>query len=321
MKAVRIHGHGGPEVLRYEDVPDPSPGSGEVLIDLKAVGVNFADIGERLGRIPMEIPAIVGREAAGVVSQVGEGVSEVEAGDLVAYTGVSASYAEKVVAPSWLLVKLPQGMKAETGAAAMLQGMTAHCLAYDAYPLTRGDKAVVHAGAGGTGLLLIQMAKRLGAYVFATVSTQAKAAVAQDAGADEVIVYTEEDFDEAVNKATDGEGVQVVYDSVGQSTFEKGFNCLALQGYMVLYGQASGPVPAFDSRILSTGSHSLVRPFLGHYTRNREELLHRAEAVLSGIQSGKLTLRIHTTLPLSDAREAHRQLEGRLTTGKLLLIP
>ena len=242
-------------------------------------------------------------------------------GDLVAYTGVGASYAERVVAPSRLLEKLPQGMNAETGAAAMLQGMTAHCLAHDAYPLARGDRAVVHAGAGGTGLLLIQMAKRLGAYVFATVSTQAKAAVARDAGADEVIVYTEEAFDEAVNRATDGEGVQVVYDSVGQSTFERGFNCLAIQGYMVLYGQASGPVPAFDSRVLSKGSHSLVRPFLGHYTRNRKELLQRAGAVLSGIQSGHLTLRIHTTLPLSDAREAHRLLEGRLTTGKLLLIP
>ena len=321
MKAIQITQLGGPEVLKYADVPDPSPGAGQALIDIKAIGVNFTDVYTRSGLNPPTLPAIPGVEAAGVVTQVGEGVSEVAVGDLVAYTGVGASYAEKVVARSSRLVKLPQGMDAETAAAAMLQGMTAHYLSHSTFPLKPGDTCLVHAAAGGVGLLLTQMAKSLGARVIATVSTEEKAKLASEAGADHVIIYTVEDFEEEVKRISGGDGIQVVYDAVGATTFDKSVACLAHRGYMVLYGQASGPVPPVPVSVLNSRSLFLSRPTLGSYTATREELLQRAGDVLGWVQSRKLNLRIHRKFPLRDAAEAHRQLEGRLTTGKLLLMP
>lgn len=321
MKAVRVHAYGGPEVLKYEDCPDPSPAPGQALVEIQAVGVNYTDIYSRSGLYPASPPVIPGVEAAGVVAAVGGGVTEVQAGDLVAYTGMMGAYAELAAVPAARLVKLPQGVDAKMGAAALLQGMTAHYLTRSTYALQKGDRALVHAGAGGVGLLLIQMAKRLGAYVFATVSSEAKAAPAKEAGADDVIVYTQEDFEQRVKKATDGQGVQVVYDSVGKSTFEGSLNSLARRGYLVLYGQASGPVPPIDTRSLMRGSVFLTRPALGDYTATREELLRRAGEVYKWILSGELRLHIHKTFSLSDAAEAHRALESRSTVGKLLLIP
>ena len=321
MKAIQITQVGGPEVLKYTDVADPSPGPGQALIAMKASGVNYMDIYARSGLNAPSLPAIPGGEGAGEVIQVGEGVSEVQVGDLVAYTGAGASYAEKVVVPSWRLVKLPEGLDADSAAAVMLQGMTAHYLCHSTYPLKPGDTCLVHAAAGGVGLLLTQMAKSLGARVIGTVSTADKAKLASDAGADHVINYVEEDFEEEVNKITGGDGVQVVYDAVGLTTFDKSLASLAPRGYMALYGQASGPVPDISPSILGRKSLFLTRPSLGVYTSTREELLQRAGDVLGWVKSGKLNLRIHGKFPLSDAAEAHRQLEGRLTTGKLLLIP
>ena len=321
MKAVQITRTGGPDVLEYTTVPDPHPGPGQALVDLVAIGVNYTDVYTRSGLNPPSLPTIPGLEAAGVVSKVGEGVDEVEVGDLVAYSGVSASYADKVVAPSWRLVKLPGDLNAEKGAAAMLQGMTAHYLAHSTYPLKPGDVAIIHAAAGGVGLLLTQMAKALGAEVIATVSTEAKAALARKAGADHVVIYTEKDFQEEVENITEGNGVEVAYDSVGASTFDKSVACLKPRGYMVLYGQASGPVAPVPVPVLNRKSLFLTRPGLADYTRTREELLQRAGDVLEWVRSGKLKLHIHGRLPLKDAAEAHRQLESRSTTGKLLLIP
>ena len=322
MKAVQISQTGGPEVMKYTDVPDPTPGSGQALIDIQAVGVNYTDVQTRSGRNPpAALPVIPGVEGAGVVSAVGEGVSEVSVGDLVAYSGVGASYAEKVVAPADRLVKMPEGLSAEQGAAAMLQGMTAHYLVHTTYPLNSGDTALVHAAAGGVGLILTQMAKALGAQVIGTVSTEAKAQLAREAGADHVINYVEQDFEAEVNRITGNAGVQVVYDSVGASTFDKGIACLVQRGYMVLYGQASGPVPPVPVAVLNSKSLFLTRPGLADYTITREELLQRAGDVLGWVRSGKLKLHMHGNFSLSDAAEAHRQLEGRQTTGKLLLIP
>ena len=321
MKAIQHSEHGGTEVLQYVDVADPRPGPGQALVELKAIGVNFTDTYTRTGVRPTPLPAIPGVEGAGVVSQLGEGVTEVAVGDLVAYSNVMNSYAERVVAPSWRLVKLPEGMDAQTGATAILQGMTAHYLCNTTYPLKRGDTALIHAGAGGIGLLLIQTAKSLGASVITTVSTEAKAQLAREAGADHTIIYTEQDFEEEVKRITDGVGVQAVYESVGKDTFDKSLASLALRGYLVLYGQASGPVPPMSPGVLAAKSIFLTRPGLEAYTNTREELLGRATDVLERVQSGKLKLRLHGTFPLKDAAEAHRQLEGRLTTGKLLLIP
>ena len=321
MKAIQISQTGGPEVLQYVDVPDPQPGAGQALIDVKAIGVNYTDVYTRSGLNPPSLPAIPGAEAAGVVSQVGDGVSEVAVGDLVAYTGVSASYAEKVVAPSSQLVKLPGGLDADIGAAAMLQGMTAHYLCHSTYPLNLGVTALIHAAAGGVGLLLTQMAKSLGANVIATVSTEAKAQLAREAGADHVIIYTQDDFEQEVQKITEGAGVHVAYDSVGQATFDKSVASLSPRGYMVLFGQASGPVPPVAMAVLNRKSLFLTRPSLGDYTATREELLSRADDVLGWVRSGRLKLRIHGKFALEDAAEAHRQLEGRMTTGKLLLVP
>ena len=320
MKAVRIHDTGTPEVLKYEDCPEPTPGAGQAVVDLQAIGVNFTDVQTRRGANPPDaLPWIPGREAAGMVSAVGDGVEEVKVGDSVVYSSFPSSYAEKAAVPANMLVKLPEGLDASAGAAVLLQGMTAHYLAYSTYPLKPGDSCLVHAGAGGTGLLLIQMAKLAGAYVFSTVSTDEKAELARDAGADTVIIYTREDFEAEVKKATGGEGVQVVYDAVGKTTFDGSLNCLARRGWLALYGAASGPVPPVESRTL--GSRYLTRPSLGDYTATRDELVWRAGEVLGWVKSGELKVRIRGTFPLSNAQEAHRQLEGRLSTGKLLLIP
>ena len=321
MKAVQITEYGGPEVMKYLDLPDPSPGDGQALVEIQAVGVNFTDTYSRSGVNPPPLPWVVGVEGAGVVRQVGSGVAEVQPGDVVAYSGIAGSYAEQAVVPAARLVKMPQGLDAQAGAAVMLQGMTAHYLCYSTYAVQRGDRVLIHAGAGGVGLLLIQMVKRLGGYVFSTVSTEAKAELAKGAGADHVILYTQQDFAEEVKKATDGAGVQVVYDAVGKTTFDQSISCLGRRGHMVLYGQASGAPPPMDPRVLGNGSLYLTRPGLGDYVATREELEQRASDVLGWVQSGELKLRVEHVFPLADASEAHRQLESRATTGKLLLIP
>ncbi len=322
MKTVRIHETGGPEVLLYEDAPDPSPGPGETLVDIKAIGVNFTDVASRRGATPPgDLPWTPGREAAGVVTAVGEGVSEVSVGDRVAYAMYTGTYAERQAVPSWLVVRLPEGMEFATAAATMIQAMTAHFLVFDIVRLNPGDAALVHAGAGGMGSMLIQMLKQVGAQVFTTVSTDAKAEVARGLGADVVINYTQHDFEEEVKRATGGQGVKIVYDSVGLSTFAKGMNCLGRRGYMALYGSASGLIPPVDTTILWNGSLSLTRPTLADFTATREELLRRANEVLDWVATGQLKLNISLNLPLSEAHEAHRQLEGRLTTGKVLLTP
>jgi NADPH2:quinone reductase len=321
MKAVQITEHGGPEVMKYQDLPDPKPGAGQALIQIQAVGVNFADVYSRAGVNPGPLPRVVGVEAAGVVRGVGTGVSEVREGDLVAYCSSPGSYATQAVVPAARLVKLPAGLDARAGAAAMLQGMTAHYLCHSTYAVQPGDRVLVHAGAGGVGLLLTQMIKRLGGYVFSTVSTEEKAALSREAGADQVILYTQQDFAEVVKQATDGAGLKAVYDAVGKTTFEQSLSCLGRRGYLVLYGQASGPAPALNPQSLGAGSKFLTRPGLGDYTATREELTQRAGDVFRWVKSGELKLRVEHVLPLSEAAEAHRQLESRRTTGKMVLIP
>jgi len=322
MKAVRIHAFGGPEVMQYEEVPTPTPGPGQVLVQLAAAGINYIDVYQRTGLYPNSLPYTLGLEGSGTVAAVGPDVTGFNEGDAVAYTGVAGSYAEAVAVPAANLVRMPDNVDVKVGAAAMLQGMTAHYLAYSTYALKSGDTCVVHAAAGGVGLLLVQMAKQCGARVFGTVSTEAKAALAREAGADETILYTQQDFEAEVKRLTDGKGVQVVYDSVGVDTFDKSLNCLAPLGYMVLYGQASGPVPPFDAAILnSKGSVFLTRPSLFHYIADRASLEQRAGDVLGWIASGQLKLRMEHTFPLAEVAEAHRSLEGRATTGKVLLLP
>ena len=321
MKAVQIQEYGGPEVLQYVDLPDPSAGPDQAVVDIQAVGVNFTDIYSRMGVNPPGLPWVAGVEAAGVVREIGPGVDHVAVGDTVAYCSHPGSYAEQAVVPAWRLIKMPDGLSAQDGAAAMLQGMTAHYLCYDTYRVQAGDRVLVHSGAGGVGLLLIQMCKALGAYVYSTVSTEAKAELARGAGADHVILYTEQDFAAEIEKATDGAGLQAVFDAVGKDTFDGSVACLAPRGYMVLYGQASGAVPAMDPRVLGNGSKFLTRPGLGDYTANRDELEQRAGAVLGWVKSGELKLRVEHHFALSDAAEAHRQLAGRATTGKIILTP
>jgi len=322
MRAIRVNQYGGPEALAWEEQPTPKPEAGQALVRLEAVGVNYIDIYQRTGLYKVPLPFTLGLEGAGVVEAVGSGVSEVRVGERVAYQGIQGSYATHAVVPAARLVALPAGLDARIGAAAMLQGMTAHYLVHDTYPLKPGETALVHAAAGGVGLLLIQMAKRLGARVLGTVSTPEKARLAKEAGADEVIQYTTEDFEAAVKRLTGGRGVQVVYDSVGKTTFERSLNVLAPRGMLVLYGQASGPVPPVDLGILAgKGSLYVTRPTLGHYVATREELLRRAGQVLGWVRAGDLKLRIEHTFPLAEAAEAHRALEGRKTTGKVLLIP
>ena len=323
MKAVQIDEYGGPEVLKYRDVADPTPGPGEAVVDVQAIGVNFTDTYSRAGVNPVpRLPWTVGVEAAGVVRAVGPEVSEVAEGDDVAFCSFPPGcYAEKVAVKSWRLVKRPQGVDARTGAAAILQGMTAHYLCHSTYQVQQDDRVLIHAGAGGTGLLLTQMVKRLGGYVFSTVSTEEKAELSRAAGADHVILYTQQDFAEEVKSATNGQGVHVVYDAVGQTTFDQSISCLARRGYMVLYGQASGAPPPVDPRRLGPGSLYLTRPGLADYMADRKELEKRSTDVLDWVQSGGLKLRVEHVFSLADAAEAHRQLEGRATTGKLLLIP
>lgn len=322
MKAIQITKHGGSEAMEYKDVPTPDPGADEVLLKLGACGVNFIDVYQRTGLYPVNLPYILGLEGAGRVEQIGNDVSSFSIGDSVAFTGAAGAYAEYVVVPAGKLVRLPQEIDFRSAAAVMLQGMTAHYLAFSTYPLKSGDTCLVHAAAGGVGLLLVQMAKQCGARVFGTVSTEEKAALARSAGADEVILYTQKDFEQDVKSLTDGKGVNVVYDSVGKDTFEKSLNCLSLQGYLVLYGQSSGPVPPFDPAILNTkGSLFLTRPSLFHYIADRASLEKRAEEVLDWVAKGQLNLRIEHVFPLAEAADAHRSLEGRKTTGKVLLIP
>jgi len=322
MKAVRAHQVGGPEVLKFEDVPEPAPGPGEAIVDIRAIGVNYTDVSSRKGTNPPDaFPWTPGREGSGVVTAVGEGVTEVTVGDRVAYAMHTGSYAQKHAVPSWLLVRIPEAMDFDTAAATMLQGMTAHFLVFGLTRLNPGDQVLVHAGAGGMGLWLIQLLKRLGVFVFTTVSTEAKAELAAGAGADHTIVYTSQDFEEVIKSATSSHGVRMILDAVGQTTFAKGLNCLSPRGYMALYGQASGPVTEVDSTRLGNGSLFLTRPRLGDYTATRDELLQRADEVLGWVQRREIKLYVGLTLPLAQAQEAHRQLEGRETTGKILLKP
>lgn len=322
MKAIRIHTTGGPEVLKYEETLLPEPGQGEVRVKIAAAGVNFIDIYHRTGLYPMEYPFTPGMEAAGVVDAVGPEVTEFKAGDHVAYSSQIGAYAEYAVVPVAKLVPVPVELNLTQAAAVLLQGMTAHYLALSTYPLKKGETALIHAAAGGAGLLLVQVAKKQGATVIGTVSTEEKAELARQAGADHVIRYTETDFEEETKRLTGGQGVHVVYDSVGQTTFDKSLKVLRPRGYMVLFGQSSGPVPPFDPNILNRhGSLFLTRPSLFHYVAQREDLLQRAGDLFEWLTSGEVTVRIHREIPLADAAEAHRLLASRQTAGKLVLIP
>jgi NADPH:quinone reductase len=322
MKAIQVSQTGGPEVLAIVDVPEPEPKPNEAVVQIKAAGVNFIDVYFREGRYPAQLPFINGQEAAGVVTEVGSEVKLFKAGDRVAYTGALGSYAEHAAVPESRLIKIPEGLDFDQAAAAMLQGMTAHYLVHSSYKLQAGETALIHAAAGGVGLLLVQMAKKLGARVIGTAGTKEKAQLALDAGADECIVYTEADFETETQRLTDSKGVNVVYDGVGKATFDKDLNVLVPRGYLVLFGGSSGAVPPFDLIKLSQkGSLFITRPTLVHYTATREELEWRAGNVLGWIAAGELKLRMHKTYSLVDAPQAHRDLEGRRTTGKLLLIP
>ena len=322
MKAVRVHKYGGPEVLTIDDIPVPEPKAGEARVKIEAIGVNYVDIYQRTGLYPLQTPFTLGNEGAGVVDAIGDGVTEVKKGDRVAYAMVPGSYAEYAIVPAWRLAPVPVNIDAKSAAAIMLQGMTAHYLTRSTYPLKQAEVALAHAAAGGVGLLLIQLAKMLSARVIGTVSTEQKAELAKQASADDVILYTQTDFLAEVKKLTDGKGVHVVYDSVGATTFDKSLDCLRQRGYLVLFGQSSGPVPPFDPGKLATkGSLFLTRPSLAHYTLTRAELLQRSGDLFSWIESEKLRLRVESTFPMAEAAEAHRQLEGRKTTGKLVLFP
>jgi NADPH2:quinone reductase len=322
MRAIRVHEFGGPEAMRLEELPTPKPGDGQALVRIEAAGLNYIDTYQRTGAYKNPLPYGLGLEGAGVVEAVGPGVTTVRVGDRVAWTGVPGSYATHNAVPADRLVTLPAGVDSRAGASAMLQGMTAHYLAHSTYPLKPGDACLVHAAAGGVGLLLCQMARRAGARVIGTVSTEEKAKLAREAGAHEVILYSRQDFEAEVKRLTGGKGLQVVYDAVGKDTFDKSLNCLAMRGYMVLYGAASGPVAPLDPQVLNAkGSLFLTRPSLFHYIATRDDLVRRAGEVLGWIQKGELKLRIGATFPLAEAAQAHRDLEGRKTTGKVLLIP
>ncbi len=322
MKAIQLTRTGGPDVLQVVDLPVPQPKPNEAVVKLAASGVNFIDIYQREGRYKVSLPFVLGQEGAGVVSAVGSEGNSVRAGDRVAWTGVLGSYAEYAAVPAERLVAVPQGVTDQQAAATMLQGMIAHYLIFSTFPLKRGQTALIHAAAGGVGLLLVQMAHNLGARVIATVSTEEKAKLAREAGADEVILYTQQDFETETKRLTNGAGVDVVYDGVGKTTFEKGLNVLRPRGYMVLFGGSSGAVPPFDLVQLSTkGSLFVTRPTLAHYIATTDELRSRASALFGMIREGKLKLRIEHTYKLADAQQAHRDLEGRKTTGKLLLLP
>jgi NADPH:quinone reductase len=322
MKAIQVPKTGGAEVLTFLDLPTPKPKPDDVLVKIVAAGVNYIDVYFREGRYPATPPFILGQEASGIVSEVGGDVKDFKLGERVAFTGITGAYAEYEAVPANRLVRVPAGITDHQAAAAMLQGMTAHYLTHSTYPLKKGDIALVHAAAGGVGLLLVQMSKNLGARVIATVSTEEKARLAREAGADDVIFYTTQDFEAETKRLTDGKGVHVVYDGVGKTTFDQDLNVLRPRGYLALFGASSGPVPPFDlGRLATKGSLFITRPTLVHHIASHEELQQRATDVLSMIASGKLRLRIEHLYPLKDAQQAHRDLEGRKTTGKLLLIP
>jgi len=322
MKAIRVHNFGGPEVLQLDDSPIPEPKGGEARVKIEAIGVNFIDIYHRTGLYPLQTPFTLGMEGAGMVDAVGEGATEVKIGDRVAYAMIPGSYAEYAIVPAAKLAPIPASLDAKSAAAIMLQGMTAHYLTHSTYALKPGETALVHAAAGGVGVLLVQVAKRLGARVIGTVSTEAKARLAREAGADEIILYTQSDFLAEVKRMTNDKGVHVVYDSVGATTFEKSLDCLRPRGYIVLFGQSSGPVAPFDpGKLAAKGSLFLTRPSLNHYTLDRAELLRRAGDLFQWIAAGQLQLRIENSFPLSRAAEAQKLLEGRKTTGKLVLVP
>ena len=322
MLAIRIHETGGPEKLRVDEVPLPPPGAGEVRLRVAAAGVNFIDTYHRSGLYAAPLPLTLGVEAAGVVTAVGTGVSEFRPGDRVASPRVSGAYAQEALAPASHTVRVPDGVASPLAAALLLQGLTAHYLACDTFPLKPGDTALVHAAAGGVGLLLVQIAKRRGARVLATVGSEAKAALAREAGADEVCIYTREKFAEAARRFTNGRGMDVAYDSVGRDTFEGTLASLRPRGLFVSYGNASGPVPAFAPLVLSkNGSLFFTRPTLAHYTTTSAELRARVDELFAWVAAGGLHVRIGATLPLTAAAEAHRMLESRATTGKVLLLP
>ena len=320
MRAVIIASNGGSDVLEPGEMPRPEPGQGEARVRIEYAGVNFIDVYNRKGLYPGALPRVLGEEAAGVVDSVGPGVTEVKPGDRVVYAMQTGAYAQYAVVQAWRLVPIPAAVSTRDAAAVLLQGMTAHYLATSTYPLGPADTALVHAAAGGTGRLLVQVAKHRGARVIGTVSTPEREKLARAAGADEIIRYTETDFDVEARRLTKGRGVDVVYDSVGQATFDRSLSCLRPRGYMVLFGQSSGPVPPFDPQLLNRkGSLFLTRPTLGHYVPNRDELLKRAGDIFSWLASGDLKLRIDKVFPLADAARAHEYLEGRHTMGKVLL--
>lgn len=322
MKAIQVKECGGPEKMEYGDIATPEPGPHQARIKVAAAGVNFIDVYFRTGLYKADLPITLGMEGAGVVDAIGPDTAGIQPGDRVAWAMTRGSYAEYAVVPAAQLVKIPEGTDSKTAAAAILQGMTAHYLTHSTFPLKAGDTCLVHAAAGGAGRLIVQMAKMLGARVFGTVSTEAKAALARAAGIDEVIFYTKQDFEAEVKRLTGGRGVDVIYDSVGATTFLKGLNCIRPRGMMVLFGQSSGPVAPIDPNILNPkGSLFLTRPSLGHHCATREELLWRAGDVLGWIASGKLKLQIDRTYKMADAAQAHRDLESRATAGKLLLLP
>ena len=322
MKAIQVSSVGGPEVLELVELPKPEPKINEAVVEIRASGVNFIDVYYREGRYPTPLPFIAGQEAAGVVSAVGAEVKDLKAGDRVAYTGALGGYAEFAAVPVERLVRIPDSLDFQHAAAAMLQGMTAHYLSHSTYPINRGDHVLIHASAGGVGRLLVQMAKHLGAFVIGTAGSEQKAQLAREAGADEVIVYTQQDFETETMRLTNGRGVNVVYDGVGKTTFEKDMNVLRRRGYLVLYGGSSGAVTPIDLMTLNQkGSLYMTRPSLHHYIATRQELEERATAVMQMIVEGKLQLRIHKTYSFAEAATAHRDLEGRKTTGKLLLVP
>lgn len=322
MKAIRVHAHGGPDALQPEDVPEPQPARGDVLVRIEAAGVNFVEIYQRKGQYSMALPYTPGSEGAGTVVAVGEEVDSVRPGDRVVSQGFRGSYAELAIAPAEKLVKVPDGMDTRTAAAAMLQGLTAHYLTTSTFALSRGDWCLVHAAAGGVGLLLCQIARMQGASAIGTVSTEEKARLAMDAGAHATIIYTTRDFVAEVRRITGGKGVQVVYDSVGATTFQGSLDCLSPRGLLALFGQSSGPVPPFDPQALNQkGSLFLTRPTLVHYVNTREELIARCTELFGWILSGALSIRVHAAFPLDQAGKAHQALESRGTTGKVLLVP
>ena len=322
MKAIRIFERGSAEVLSYEDVSMPEPKEGEVRIKIEVTGVNYIDVDQRTGLYPIDLPFTPGMEASGVVDIIEGNVSEVSKGDRVAYAMNIGSYAECSIVPAWKLVPIPDYMDVKTACAAMLQGMTAHYLTRSIYKIKKNDTILLHAAAGGVGLLLTQIAKKLGAKVIGTVSTEEKAKIAKEAGADEIILYSKLDFEEEVKKLTGGKGVDVVYDSVGKTTFLKSLNCLKPRGLLASFGQSSGAIPEFNTKILSEkGSLFLTRPTLANYASNNNEILQRTNDIFSWIKNGDLKIRIHKEFKLSEAKEAHKELESRKTIGKLLLIP